>query len=117
MKNIEDDIEQLKKELRNYGKDDVEFSAHAENQISLRGGKKEEIIELILNPEKLVYSYIEKGSQGDAVHCLNFRISNTRTIRLPVIFNRGSKKNLYIITYIMRHRSLEHMIRKRSKHG
>jgi len=97
---VEDDLEQLKKKLMTYTSDEVEFSSHAENQLLLREGRKEDVIRLILNPEKLVYSYAEKGSQGAAVHCLHFRISNTKTMRLPVIFDKNNKKNLYIIAYI-----------------
>ena len=66
----------------------------------MREGDKNEIITLILHPDKLIYSYSEKAKEGKAKHILHFKISNNKTIILPVIFNR----NLYIITYILRHR-------------
>ncbi len=112
----EDDVDKIKKKLRNYKKQDIEFNdPHFTQQLILREGNKDEVIRNILNPDKLVYSYQEKGKYGDIVHCLHFKISNTRTMRLPVIFDRNNKKGLYIITYIMRYRSWQNMIKKRGK--
>lgn len=108
----EDSIEELKSKLREYKRDEINFSNHAENQIMLREGNKEEIIKHITNPENLVYSYKEKGRYGEDVHCLHFNVSSKRTIRLPVIFDKGSKKGLYIITYIMRYRKWQNMIKR-----
>lgn len=88
---VEDDIEQLKERLRSYNKEEIEFSRHSEDQLLLREGKKEEVIGLLLNPERLVYSYQEKGRHGSVIHYLHFRISNTRTIRLSAIFNKDNK--------------------------
>ncbi len=108
----DDDIELLKKKLRRYNKQDISFSNHARNQTAVREGSHEEIARHLLNPENLVYSYQEK-SGGSTIHCLHFKMSNTRTMRLPVIFDKEGRKNLYIITYIVRHRSWQNMARRK----
>jgi len=108
----EDNIEELKNKLREYDRSCILFNEpHFTQQITLRQGSKEDIIKNLLNPDKLVYSYQEKGKYGDIIHCLHFKISNNRTIRLPVIFDRNNRKSLYIITYIMRYRPWQNMIR------
>lgn len=110
----EDNIEDLKRKLKSYIKKEIIFNEpHFTQQLILREGSKEEVIKNLLNPDNLVYSYQEAGKYGDIIHCLHFRISNTRTMRLPVIFDTNQKKGLYIITYIMRHRAWQHMIKKR----
>lgn len=110
----EDDIEKIKKKLVTYKREDIEFNEpYFTNRLLLREGNKEEVIKNLLNPEKLVYSYQEKGKYGDAKHCLHFEISNNRTMRLPVIFDRNDKKGLYIITYIMTYRRWQNMIKRR----
>ena len=110
---MKEDIDELKKKLKNYNRKDIIFNEpHFTEQLFLRDGNKEEVITNLLNPEKLVYFYTEKGSHGDIVHCLHFKISNTRTLRLPVIFDKNKKKSLYIITYIKRYRAWQSMIKR-----
>ena len=107
----EDNVEELKKKLRNFKKEQLIFNEpHFTQQITLREGSKEEVVKHLLNPDKLVYSYQEKGKYGDTIHCLHFEVSNTRTMRLPIIFKNGSK--VYIITYIMRYRNWQNMIKR-----
>ncbi len=111
----EDDIQKIKNKLRTYTKKDIEFNEpHFTQQLLLREGNEEDVITNLLNPDKLVYSYQEKGKYGDTIHCLHFKISNTRTMRIPVILDKDNEKSLYIITYIMRYRAWQHMIKKRS---
>lgn len=105
-----DNIEELKKKLKTYGREDIIFNKHCEQQLILRNGNKEEVINNLLNPDRLVYSYQERGKRGDIVHCLHFNISNTKTMRLPIIFD---KKGLYILTYIMRYRPWQNMIKNK----
>ena len=53
-----DDIEKLKNKLRSYERKDIKFNEpHFTQQLILREGNKEEVINLLLNPDKLVYSY------------------------------------------------------------
>jgi len=92
----ENDLAQLKLKLRSYTEAEIEFNEpHFSQQLALREGNREELIKIILNPEKLVYFYCENGKYGDTIHCLHFDLSNTRTIRLPVIFDKNGKKSLY----------------------
>lgn len=116
---VEDNIEELKKKLKNYKKDEIKFNEpHFTQQLISREGNREDIINHILNPEKLVYSYQEEGKYGDIKHNLHFAISENRTMRLPIIFDKDSKKSLYIITYIMRYRKWQNMLKKAGfKHG
>ena len=108
----EDNIGELKKKLRSYKREQIQFNEpHFTQQLNLRDGNKEEVISHILNPDKLVYSYQEIGKYGDIIHCLHFDMSNTRTMRIPVIFKKDWKV-LYIITYIMRYRSWHNMIKR-----
>lgn len=111
----EDDLEEIKSKLKTYTEKDLEFNEpHFTTTLLLREGNLEEVKRNLLNPEKLVYSYQERGKYGDIIHCLHFEISNTRTMRIPVIFNRNGKKSLYIITYIMRYRPWQSMVKKKS---
>lgn len=106
----EDNLIELKKKLKEYNINQIKFTQHFEQQLLLREGNKEQIIYLLTNLDKLVYSYQEKNSFGEIIHCLHFKISNTRTIRLPITFK---KKSLYILTYIMRHRTWQRMVKRK----
>ena len=110
----EDDIESLKKKLQTYTPKEITYNEpHFTDQLMLREGNKEDVVHTLLTAETLVYSYQEIGKHGDIIHCLHFKISNTRTIRLPVIFDRLGKKDLYILTYIMRYRKWQSMIKQK----
>jgi hypothetical protein len=99
------DLEQIKQKLARLKEKDLRFNEpYFTNQMILREGCKGDVIENLLNPINLVYCY----KQDHKVYCFYFKISNTRTMKLPVIFN---KKGLYILTYIMRYRSWKGMIR------
>ncbi len=110
---VEDDIEEIKKKLKVYSKDQIEFNEpHFTQSLLLRNGNRCDVIKLILCPDNLVYSYQEPGIYGDIKHNLYFRISNNRTIKLPVIFDRNYEKSLYILTYILRYRSWQNLVRR-----
>ena len=85
---------------------------HFSQQMELREGNKKDVINNLLNPDKLVYSYQEEGKYGDVIHCLHFKISNTRTLRLPLIFDKNNKKSLYIITAWNTNRKWQKQIQK-----
>lgn len=105
------ELEKIKVRLKKYKREQIIFNEpHFTQQLILREGDRNQVIYNLLNPENLVYVYQEKGRYGDLIHCLHFKISNTRTMRIPVIFN---KKILYIITYIMRYRPWQSMVRKK----
>lgn len=111
----ENDLEEIKRKLRNYTEKDIEFNdPHFTRALLLREGDVEEVKKNLLNPDRLAYSYQERGKYGDIIHCLHFKISNRRTMKIPVIFDRKNKKSLYIITYIMRYRPWQSMIKKKS---
>ena len=114
----EDDIESLKRRLKDYSIKEISFNEpHFTQQLTLREGSKKDVVHNLLNPDKLIYSYQESGKYGETIHCLHFNISNTRTMRLPIIFNPHGKKGLYMLTYIMRYRPWQNMIKGRFKNG
>jgi hypothetical protein len=100
-----DNLDYIKKKLSSYNRTDIIFNEpHFTNQLLLRDGSREQVIDLILSPSKLVYSYQEIGKYGAVKHCLIFNVSNTLSLRIPVIFDIDGRKNLYILTYIARYR-------------
>lgn len=108
-----DDLDSIKSKLKSYSRGDIIFNEpHFTRQLILREGNKESVIHELLNPDHLVYFLTESGKRGDTVHVLHFKVSNTRTLRLPVIFDKRGKKCLYILTYIMRYRPWQNMVKK-----
>lgn len=107
-----DDIEKIKQKLSTYAKEDIRFNEpHFTRQLMLREGSRRDVVDNLLNPDKLVYSSSETDRYGDTRHVLLFEVSGSRTMKLPVIFDIGDEKGLYIITYIMRYRKWQGMIR------
>lgn len=54
----EDTLEKLKRKLKSYSREQIEFNEpHFTQQLEAREGSREKVIENMLNPEKLVYSY------------------------------------------------------------
>ena len=103
------ELEKLKERLRKCER--IIFNdPHFSNQLVLREGKVKDVEKCLKDPSNLVYFHKDKGKRGDWVYSLYFKISNTRTMKLPVIF---AKKGLYILTYIMRHRSWQGMVKKK----
>ena len=105
-------IEEVRTRLKQYKKEHIEFNEpHFTEQMVARDGRRQEVIDNILDPQRLVYAY-EESRGKNVVHNLHFKVSNTRTMRLPVIFDKDGRKSLYILTYIMRYRAWQNMIRK-----
>lgn len=101
----EDNLGEIKIKLKTYERKDIEFNEpEFSGRLILREGSKEEVTKTILNAENLEHSESFKDKYGSIRHNLYFKISNNRTMKLPVIFDKGGKKSLYIITYIMRYR-------------
>jgi len=112
----EDTVTKIKKKLRSYKEEEIEYNdPHVKIQMILREGSKEEIVKHILNPQHLVHIEITKGKYGDTIYNLYFKLSNTRTLKLPVMFDKDGKKSLYILTYIKRYRAWQNMIRRRKR--
>lgn len=78
----------------------------------LRQGTREEVEYHLLHPDKLVHVSEELGKYGDRKYELYFRISNMRTLKIPVLFDPQGRKCLYILTYIMRYRAWQGMVKK-----
>ena len=91
-------VETMKSLLKTYNRKNILFNEpHFSRQMALRQGNKEEVFQQIFHPERLIH--VEK--QGRIKYALYFKVSGTRTLKLPVLVKR---KNLYILTYIMRYR-------------
>lgn len=102
------DLEKVKSKLKSYKKEDIIFNEpHFTEMLILREGSREDVTKNLLNPEKLVHAEEEKPSK----YKLYFKMSNTRTMILPIIFDKDNKKCLYTLTYIMRYRNWRNTIR------
>jgi hypothetical protein len=109
-------VEELKKKLRQYKREHVKFNEpHFTQQLLARNGNREDVLENILNPKNLKFFYSEKSKYGDTKYSLYFEISNTKTMKVPVIFDLNRQKCVYIITYIMRYRPWQNMVRIKVK--
>jgi len=98
-------VEKIKILLKKYRKEDIKFNdPHFTERIIVRDGNNEEVISNLITPVKLVHAEKEDKNK----YRLYFKISNTRTMILPVIFY---KKCLYILTYIMRYRNWRQIVR------
>ena len=95
-----------------YTKNDFIYNEpHFTQQLQFRQGSKDAVEQHLLHPDKLVHVSEELGRYGDIKHELYFQVSNVRTMKIPVIFDLGGKKCIYIITYIMRHRAWQRMVK------
>ncbi len=96
-----EDLEAVKALLRTYRPEDIRFNEpHFTTQLTLRDGDRETVVSTLLDPEYLVGAERSLGLYGDEKLTLYFKLSNTRTMILPVI----PGETLYVLTYIMRHR-------------
>ncbi len=103
------DLKKIKDKLKSYSKNDIVFSNHAKLQIILREGNQEFVVSQILNPKNLIDVVVDK-KENNLKYVLIFKISNSKTMKLPVILDKKGKKELYIITYIMRYRKWKKII-------
>ncbi|HLD05399.1 MAG TPA: hypothetical protein VJG90_06785 [Candidatus Nanoarchaeia archaeon] len=111
---MDDEIEEIKQKLMSYKPEDLEFNEpHFTDRLVSRRENKEDVVQLILNPGQLVYVKKEIGLYGDTKYSLYFELEPYRTLILPVIFDRNRRKSLYIITYILRHRSWRNMVNEK----
>ncbi|MDD9953578.1 MAG: hypothetical protein OXR66_04530 [Candidatus Woesearchaeota archaeon] len=104
-------VEAVKKKLHKYTREQIRFNEpHFSVRLQLREGKRQDILEHLRNPTKLVYVLEQQGTYGDSVYALLFKESNTQTLKIPVIF---MKKTLYVLTFIRRYRPWQNMIRRK----
>jgi hypothetical protein len=78
---------------------------HFTRQLLARGGRKEEVLRNLRDPELLVMVSEHAGRYGDTVYDLSFNVADRRTMIIPVIVDER-RKSLYVLTYILRHRSM-----------
>lgn len=110
MQDYEKETKRIKAIIQEYNLNDLKFNEpHFSERLILRDGNKKEVINNLLELDNLVYAYEEKGKYNDKKYVLHFKISNTRTMIIPVV---AFKKYLYAITYIMRYRPWKNMIKK-----
>ena len=105
-----DALEAVKRRLQSYVVEEVSYAEpHFTEQLVARGGNREAATRHLLEPNALVYAYREPGKYGDWKYVLYFRLDSTRTLLLPVIFDSDGRKNIYILTYMLRYRSWQSM--------
>ena len=98
-------VQEMRRRLATYAELHIEFNEpHFTTQLLLRDGDLRDVISNLLHPVKLVHCSTQAGTHGSTKHVLYFQVSNTRTMVLPVIFDRHGERSIYILTYIMRYR-------------
>lgn len=108
---VVEDIQKIKKKLQNYAESDVSYNEpHVTTRLIERGGRRDELLMELLHPENLVHVKKQIGDYGDEIYVLFFKLGERQTLKIPVIFDRGGKKCLYMLTYIERLRSWQSMI-------
>ena len=106
------DVENIKRKLKEYQREHLRFNEpHFFYQLQLREGNKEEVIRNILDPDALRYVSQERGKYGDVIYALYFAVTETQTMKIPLIF-KENEKLLYILTYIIRYRNWTNMIKR-----
>ena len=86
------DIAKVKKELSKYSKEQIIFNEpHVTERCLLRDITKEEVIQNLLKPDKLVYAGEQESKHpNEKKYDLYFVFSNTRAYRFPVILKEDT---------------------------
>lgn len=80
---------ELKERLRGYSKSDVIFSKHAKIRAIQRKIDFNEIIENIINPDKLIFAFRQKARKNnEEKYVCYFILSNTLCHRYALIINK-----------------------------
>ena len=105
------DINKVKEELRRYLEKQILFNEpHVTQRCLLRDITKEEVIQNLLKPDKLVYAGEQESKYlNEKKYDLYFVFSNTRAYRFPVILK---EKSLYVITVIKINRRWQGIVSK-----
>ena len=105
------DIAKVKEELSKYSKEQIIFNEpHVTERCLLRDITKEEVIQNLLKPDKLVYAGEQESKHpNEKKYDLYFVFSNTRAYRFPVILK---EKSLYVITVIKINRRWQGIVSK-----
>lgn len=102
------DLEELKKKLRTYKKQDIVITSHAEIQAIVRQIDLDEVKNNIVNPQKLVYAEEQESenSKEEKYNCY-FAYSKTHCHRYILTLNR----KVIIVTIININRDWQKMIK------
>ena len=105
------DIAKVKEELSKYSKEQIIFNEpHVTKRCLLRDITKEEVLQNLLKPDKLVYvGEQESNYPNEKKYDLYFVFSNTRAYRFPVVLK---EKSLYVITVIKINRRWQGIVSK-----
>ena len=105
------DINKIKEELKKYSEKQIAFNEpHVTQRCLLRDITKEEVIQNLLKPDKLVYVGEQESKYlTENKYDLYFVFSNTRAYRFPVVLK---EKSLYVITVIKINRRWQGIVSK-----
>ena len=106
------DLLKIRKMLSRYSKKNIIFNEpHVTIRCIQRNITKEQVKDIVMNPDNLVLAYKAKSVRSDEdKYELFFKLSSNKTLKLPVVFKSNK---LYIITVIVRWRKWQAMIRKK----
>ena len=98
--------------LKNYKKEDIIISRHAEEQALFRGVSISEVKENIINPERLRFAIRQKArKENEEKYNCYFGYSKTRCHRYVLILNR----QCIVCTIIKINRRWQHLVEKHAK--
>ena len=105
------DTAKVREELVKYSKYQIIFNEpHVTQRCLLRNITKEEVLQNLLKPNKLVYvGEQESNYPNEKKYDLYFVFSNTRAYRFPVVLK---EKSLYVITVIKINRRWQGIVGK-----
>ena len=111
MNNSKNEVEKVKIKLKKLKKKDIIFSPHSILRASIRRIDTDEVINNLLNPEKLAFAFFErKHKNGDRYLCY-FGYSKTLAHKYVIILN----KKCIIVTAIKIKRKWQRRLEKRAK--
>ncbi len=102
----------LKKKLKQYKKEDIIITNHAQEQAIFRSISLEEVKKNIINPKRLVFAEKQKAEkEEEEKYDCYFAYSKTQCQRYVLVIN----KNCIVCTVIKINRRWQHIVEKCSK--
>ncbi len=102
----------LKEKLMHYGRKDIIITGHAEEQAIFRGVSINEVMENIINPERLVFADKQQARHADEEkYDCYFSYSNTQCHRYVLVINARCA----VCTIIKINRRWQRLVEKHAK--
>lgn len=106
------ELEEAKKRLKCYTKEQIVWSQHAEVRLLQRGITKEQVEQALLDSERLLEVIDQPSRSGETKIKLVFDQSGARSLIVVSVF---SEKVIKVVTVIMRYRKWYDRVKKWQK--